>query len=225
MLSKLIRDIQQKVADSPSSMSIAMTELSLENLQEEPIQEMLLDLLAPTDLSRAKTLASICQEKTDGSPLYLKQYVSMLHEQGLLQYSSEVQEWVWDEKRIQTETQATQNVARMLQERMSALPSKSLQILQIAACLGECFHEQSLLHAWSSLLNHSPSEMVNPLAFAVKGGILKKSICRDSLSLYEWTNCQMLEASIVMLSAEELNKLKFGIVNFNIDYFMNFMYI
>lgn len=134
LLSKLIRDIKLQGPDDAA----AITELVIENLTESDTKQLLLDLLL-TDESKATGLARICHRKTHGNAFFLVHYLNMLHSRTLLEYNLGMTMWKWDEERIHNETGATENVVDLMKQKMKDLAPATMQLLQVAACLGSYF--------------------------------------------------------------------------------------
>jgi predicted ATPase len=214
MLRKLIRDMKHRAGTDVFGSSIVVTEIEIGNLHQEDILLLLVDLLGCADTSRLQSLASICHQKTAGNAFFLLQYLEQLHSKGLLEYSFGLGGWMWDEDRIKSETNATDNVVDLMKQKLSQLPPQTLTILQIAACLGSTFQQGSLFKVWQALQDTSEvadqTVFLDSISDAVDGGLLEKN---DENSTYHWIHDSILEAVVALLSPDELKSLQFDIGN------------
>lgn len=83
----------------------------------------------------AAPLAQLVHEKTGGNPLFAKQFLSSLVEQGLLTFDHEGARWTWRLDRIQAKGY-TDNVVDLMVGKLGRLPDEARNALQHLACLG-----------------------------------------------------------------------------------------
>jgi|GEM_PF-1547635 len=88
--------------------------------------------------SQSIGLSQILYEKTRGNPFFLKQFLSIVHENGLLVYDADSCHWRWDAERIE-HVPSTENVVLLLTQRIQTWPEQSREILSVASCLGNSF--------------------------------------------------------------------------------------
>ena len=206
MLSKLIRDIKQLP-------TVNVTEIRIGNLEEEDIALLLSDLLSSTSYGRLYDLARICHQKTAGNAFFVIQYLTRLYERGLLEYNFGLTKWCWDEERIKVETDATSNVVELMTEKLLSLTPGTLRLLQVAACLGSSFQEQTLYKAWGAVLD--PEQ--EPRCRETFQGYIKQAIndgfweTDDNREAYHWTHDSILEASVELINSEELKDMQYQI--------------
>mmetsp|Transcript_58147 Transcript_58147/g.142159 ORF Transcript_58147/g.142159 Transcript_58147/m.142159 type:complete len:1524 (+) Transcript_58147:182-4753(+) len=206
MLSKLIRDMKQRL-------TINVTEIHIGNLQEDDIALLLSDLLSSTDNDRLLELARICHQKTAGNAFFIIQYLTLLHERGLLEYNFGLTKWCWDEERIKVETDATSNVVDLMKEKLLNLPPGTLCLLQVAACLGSSFQEQSLYKAWGAVLDPEKEPRCREtfqqsIKQATDEGLWEKDENRET---YHWAHDSILDASVELMDSEELKEMQYQI--------------
>ncbi|WP_437939027.1 AAA family ATPase [Sorangium sp. So ce341] len=117
-------------------------------LDGEALAGMVLDML-PGAGDEAQALCSIVRAKTDGSPLFVEQFLRALHEQGLLSRDLATGRWRWEAERIERAA-VTDNVVALLTAKMGRLPEELRRTLAAGACVGAGF-EASLVSAAAGL--------------------------------------------------------------------------
>lgn len=216
MLSKLIRDMKHRCQNANvGGYYVHITEIEIGNLREDHIRQFLVDLLSASDTSSVAALSKICHQRTLGNAFFLIQYLTMLHNLCLLEYNLGLTRWMWDVNRIYDETSATENVVDLVMMKMSELPPSALQLLQVAACLGSTFTQSTLCTVWENLTraggvieNKSFQESI---AEAVEMGLLEKNDRCDMT--YQWVHDSILEATLALMSPQELKDLQFEVGN------------
>jgi PAS domain S-box-containing protein len=139
-----------QIQSSPHPLSL--TEIKLRPLTINAIDELISDTLqCPPEWTQP--LAELLFHKTSGNPLFLKQLLQSLYQQKLLIYNRETKHWQWDLEQIQA-LEITENVGELIQKKLTNLPSGTLEILKLAACLGNRFNLEFLaIAAQTSLVN------------------------------------------------------------------------
>ncbi|WP_187345868.1 ATP-binding protein [Sorangium cellulosum] len=117
-------------------------------LDGEALAGMVLDML-PGAGDEAQALCAIVRAKTDGSPLFVEQFLRALHEQGLLSRDLATGRWRWEAERIERAA-VTDNVVALLTAKMGRLPEELRRTLAAGACVGASF-EASLVSAAAGL--------------------------------------------------------------------------
>ena len=88
-------------------------------------------------------LAQVCLEKTKGNPFFLIQFLYMLKEEGLLRLETRHQKWGWDLPMILSQN-VTENVIDLMIAKIGKLPLPTVEILTLAACIGNNFEACTL---------------------------------------------------------------------------------
>jgi len=86
-------------------------------------------------IDSAKPLANLCLQKTGGNPFFLNQFLQTLYQQHLLEFDREHGEWRWQIEKIQ-QADFTDNVVELMVARLNQLPTKTREVLKIAAAIG-----------------------------------------------------------------------------------------
>jgi predicted ATPase len=84
---------------------------------------------------RATPLAQLVQEKTDGNPFFVIQFIYALVEEQLLTFDHDSARWFWDPNRIHAKGY-TDNVVELMVGKLNRLPAETQKTLQELACLG-----------------------------------------------------------------------------------------
>ncbi|AXK40098.1 serine/threonine-protein kinase PknK [Crenobacter cavernae] len=127
--------------------SVAYVELAPMAL--DAITEMVADTLF-CDADTARPLARLVKEKTGGNPFFAGQFLSTLYEEGLITFgggshgeADAAVRWRWDMARI-ARANITDNVVELMVGKLRKLPAEAVEVLKLAACLGNRFDLDSL---------------------------------------------------------------------------------
>ncbi len=116
---------------------------------------------------RARPLTRVVQEKTNGNPFFMHEFLKALYTEGLLQFDYTSGKWQWDLEQIRAK-EITDNVAGLLSIRVNRLPPKTQEVLKVAACIGNQFDLDML----AMIADMSPEEATLDLAEAITEGLL-----------------------------------------------------
>jgi PAS domain S-box-containing protein len=92
---------------------------------------------------RARLLAQLVQEKTEGNPFFAIQFLTALAEEGLLGFDPVARVWQWDINRIRPKSY-TDNVVDLLSGKLRRLSAPAQEALKHLACLGNAAEVASL---------------------------------------------------------------------------------
>lgn len=126
-------------------------QLKLGPLSEEASAAWLADTLA-NQVKEVESLAKLCYQKTAGNPFFLKQFVQALYEDRFLKLDLEQKRWIWDIKQVE-EKQMTDNVIELMTSKIKSLPREQVELLKLAACIGNRFNLEMLLNITGQSLN------------------------------------------------------------------------
>ncbi|MCO4744810.1 MAG: AAA family ATPase, partial [Proteobacteria bacterium] len=141
---------------------VRLTPLEVGNLSEDDLQAFVEDTLGGQP---ERELAQVLGEKTAGNPFFARQFLSSLHERGVLVRSGDV--WSWEAGSL-GELDITDNVARLLADNLRALPDATWNTLRVAACLGHRFELRTL----AAVADRPVQDVASDLWTAVDGGFL-----------------------------------------------------
>jgi predicted ATPase len=149
MISKAILDWKDP-RDNQTALTV--TEIYLENLDVESLQLFISELLSKDDrasMEKIGSLAALVHKRTNGNMYFVKAFLTMLVDEGLLKFLVVSLDWDWDISVIERETNATANVVDLIRGRVQSLSPEPLELLTIAACLGSHFDQDILQVAWT----------------------------------------------------------------------------
>ncbi len=151
-------------------------EIKLTPLKIEAVQQFIADALYTTT-KECQTLAELVWSKTNGNPFFMIQFLKSLYEEGLLRFklvppnlqSKEniLYKWEWNMSAIR-QRNITDNVVRLLAERVKKLLPETQRVLQFAACIGNRFDLELLSLAYE----HSLDETTKALQEAFEEGLV-----------------------------------------------------
>jgi predicted ATPase len=126
-----------------SSISIfTLEKIKLESFTPDAVNNLMSETLHLSP-RLTRPLSSILHHKTRGNPLFLKQLLDSLTEQGLIYINMKRQRWCWDLDKI-IELEISNDVLALLMNDVQRLPSDLQFGLQIASCLGSYVTESML---------------------------------------------------------------------------------
>ncbi len=117
--------------------NIPYHEITLMPLSIEAIQKLLQETyhLSKKDV---QPLSEVILEKTLGSPYFINQFLKQIHEEGFFTLDSNLRTWNVDILDIRSAT-ITENVANFISNKITTLPSDTLEIMKMGSLLGEEF--------------------------------------------------------------------------------------
>jgi PAS domain S-box-containing protein len=138
----------------------------LEPLTLHDIERLIADSLH-CELEHAQPLAQMVQEKTAGNPFFVIQFISALAEEELIAFDQSKGAWNWDLARIRAKG-FTDNVVDLMVGKLSRLPDKTRDAMQLLACLGNTAEIASL----TSIQGQAEGEIDSQMWDAVRAGLV-----------------------------------------------------
>ncbi|MET1115216.1 MAG: AAA family ATPase [Comamonas sp.] len=118
---------------------LRQTRIPLNEVELQPLPLQALEKLVCVSLhdksGHGAGLARLVWEKTRGNPLFSKQLLAEIAEQGLLHFDARARQWRWDTPAIMA-LGYSQNVAELVARRVQRMPAQTLHLLLLLACLG-----------------------------------------------------------------------------------------
>ena len=138
----------------------------LQPLTIKPVNQLIADTFK-CSIEKAKPLAKLIFQKTQGNPFFLTQLLQSLYQQDLLSFDYSTNLWEWDIARIQA-IAITENVVELTIDKIKKIDKRTQNVLKLAACIGNRFDLEIL-----SLVNEkSPSETAKELWLALQKGFI-----------------------------------------------------
>ena len=141
----------------------------LQPLQITHVNQFVSDTLH-SNLLKAKSLAQLVFNKTQGNPFFLIQLLKSLHQENLLSFDFSQGGWQWDIDRLQG-IDITDNVVELMVSKIQKLSQKTQNVLRLAACIGDKFtlevlaivHQKSQSETAKDLWEALQADLVVPL--------------------------------------------------------------
>ena len=140
-------------------------EIRVESLFASDVKNMLRDTL---QTEPSEELTNLIFEKTRGNCFFVKQLLQKIYEEKHIKYETEKGGWAVNLEGIQT-INISENVAEFMEEKLRRYPLSTLEMLTMAACIGNRF-EIGLLCTVSG--RRAPMEVVHLLWTAMEDGLL-----------------------------------------------------
>jgi histidine kinase len=180
----------------------------LNPLQVEDVSELLKDTFQYTDVEKVKVLSEVVTSKTGGNPFFIHQFIKTLYRERFIYFLSDVGCWQWDQDSI-TQFQVTDNVVELLVAKLQELHGQTLDILKIAACIGNEFETRTLAH----ISTVSEEDIRDQLQVVLRLEIIKSNTEDDWLSL-QFPHDNIRQAVYSLMDHREKNKIHFQVGNF-----------
>jgi predicted ATPase/signal transduction histidine kinase/tRNA A-37 threonylcarbamoyl transferase component Bud32 len=150
------------VAEGPAEVA----EIQVGPLEVGHITRLIADATHSTT-DAAQPLAELVRRKTLGAPLFVRQLLRTLHDDGLLRYDPAADRWTWDLKEVERR-QVEGDVVDLLMRNMEGLPEATRAVLELASCIGGRFDLGTLV----MLTGNDAGQVAEALRPAVEQGIV-----------------------------------------------------
>ena len=183
-------DERHPVAENVGAILMSLVPLAtvrLENLDKESVNDLCSDVLHLSPRI-TRPLAAALHSKTNGNPMFVRQLMRSLYEDGLLQYAASERRWSWDINAIRTKAVAD-NAVDLLIAMMASYGPEVRRLLQVASCLGFRFDVAALtlLVSASDDLGASGSEISSHIDTVMADGLL----LTDGANAYRFSHDQI----------------------------------
>jgi len=116
--------------------------ITLPPLDMEDISHLIADTLN-LEGDDVASLVDAVYRKTEGNPFFTKIFLHSLYDKKILHFSHDAG-WQWDADEIKR-MEATENVIRLMIDRINSLPGAAREMLKISSCLGNTFNLEYLV--------------------------------------------------------------------------------
>src|ERR687885_243585 len=123
--------------DAMAKAGATVNTLTLEPLSSKSLNHLVADTLN-CDPSRARPLADLVAQKTQGNPFFATQFLKALHQDGLIEFDRVAGCWQCDIVRVR-EAALTDDVVEFMALQLQKLPPGTQNVLKLAACVGNQF--------------------------------------------------------------------------------------
>lgn len=122
--------------------------ITLKPLSLHQVSLLVADTLGEGERGSAQTdmggLSQLLFNKTQGNPFFLTTLLKTLYAEKLISYHISRGKWQWDIQAIQAVGIIDSNVVELIARNIQKLPSDTVKILQLAACIGNQFNLEVL---------------------------------------------------------------------------------
>jgi len=125
------------VVDELQKANAVINTIELANLQPEDVNHLLQESLK-CFAQQTQSLTNLIYQKTQGNAFFTHQFLQTLYQEALLRFDFEQRQWQWDVEQI-TAQNITANVVELMTNKIDKLPTKTVAVLQLAACMGNQF--------------------------------------------------------------------------------------
>lgn len=159
----------------PAAQLLAHTRLHVERyiqidvgpLGQRDVRDMLSDALQRTGAD-VDAVADLVHGISSGNPFFVREFLISLRDRGYINFDVASGDWMLDLESI-ADVSVPDSVARMLADRLVDMPRETLDLLDIASCIGNGFD----LLALSNITGRSLSRIASDLKPAVEGSLIK----------------------------------------------------
>ncbi|UQA62702.1 ATP-binding sensor histidine kinase [Polyangium aurulentum] len=144
-------------------------------------------------IEEAVPLARLVYDKTAGNPFFAIQFLTTLHQEGLLELDATELAWRWNVERIRAKG-FTDNVVDLIVRKVKRLPAATVDALKLAACVGNTASVDTL----AALCGRSEDDLHEALWPAEHEGLLLR---RDGT--YTFVHDRVQEASYSLIPEEQ----------------------
>jgi predicted ATPase len=209
LLSKVIQDLK---VGARTEEEYGVTEISIGNLSNESVKEMLMDLLSVPE-QRIQGLSDICYKRTMGNVFFVKVFLTMLHDANILEFQMGSFQWTWDDSIVEMESAATENVVDVIKAKMEKYPDDMKLLLKVASCLGNAFERDIVELLWSDLEPKRTDTRTGSLEQLLKVAVrdmLFEPVGEDS---YRFVHDKIQETALLLIPDTELATFQSSIGN------------
>ena len=142
-----------------------ISSITLSPLNQAQVNELVSDTLnrEPADCNG---LSNLIFEKTNGNPFFVTQFFRKLHDDGYISYDPERYRWNWQIEEIR-DLNITDNVVDLMAQKIRQLPEETVEMLKLAACVGDTFDLRTL----AAISEKSPYEVASILWTSMVEGL------------------------------------------------------
>ncbi|MGE5468310.1 MAG: response regulator [Ignavibacteria bacterium] len=172
--------------------------LSLAPLSEADVAGLIADTLHTHD---AGELVRLVLAKSAGNPLFVRQFLLNLYDEGLLGYDTAQRRWTWDLARIDA-AELGEDAAELMAQRLRRLSPAAQRALQIAACIGNRFAADTV-GAAALGCGEGEAEIATGLAEALHEGLIGEVLGAPGGNVLRFAHDRIQQAAYGMLGEGE----------------------
>ncbi|MEK8019145.1 MAG: AAA family ATPase, partial [Candidatus Parabeggiatoa sp.] len=182
--------------------------LFLPNLSQDDVNSLIADAVNQ-ELSATKPLTALVYEKTQGNAFFTHEFLKSLYKQDLLSFAVQTQTWQWEIAKIAA-LDITSNVVDLMTGKIKQLPTATIEMVKLAACIGNLFDLQTL----SIIAQQSPADTLSHFWAAIAEGLLLpldenyKHVAKSGLnSHFKFQHDRIQQAAYALIDADKQQAL------------------
>lgn len=183
---EIVRDVVQHGVEART--------LVLGPLSSRHIGELVIDFLKCPE-EKGMALGEHIFRKTAGNPFFVNQFLKTLYDKGKIRFEPE-KGWTWNESDIAS-MQVTDNVVRLMADKIALLDENTQGILKISSCIGNRFDLETLSH----VLGKSLIDVLTYLKSAIEEGYV-----RHIGDMYIYHHDRIQEAAYSLISEADRSR-------------------
>ncbi|PSB11314.1 serine/threonine protein kinase [Pleurocapsa sp. CCALA 161] len=162
-------------------------------------------------------LAQLLLQRTHGNPFLIHLLLQSFEREKLLTFDFDSLSWQWSISELLTTSVVNHNILELVCNNLNQLPDTCLQILKLAACIGNRFDLTLLTHIWqktakfnnssnSSTIQLDQEAIAQELNSALQEGIIIVEHLQSTAS-YQFSHDRVYQTVYSLLPAAELSRL------------------
>ncbi|MFN3236432.1 MAG: ATP-binding protein [Pseudomonadales bacterium] len=175
-------------------------QFKLDNLNQDSVKQLLTSCLYRSP-EEVEGLAEIVHQKTRGNPLAVREFLNEVYRAKHLFFDRKHREWNWDIDGISM-SKPTNNVGEVLAQNLGKLDRSTLEVLKIAACIGDEFSLDTVKRVSGLSFSESSASLIH----AVSEGFLLYSDS-GSRSVYKFAHQQIQQAAYQLMNGIERGQI------------------
>lgn len=182
--------------------SIIVNTMTLKPLKTPILTELIGDTVHQAP-EKTRSLATLIQQKTEGNPFFVNEFLKNLHAHELLTFNPQSQWWEWEMEQIHAQD-LTNNVIELLLRKLKRLPEETQEVLRLAACVGARFDLTTL----SIICQRSRDNVFQELKVALQMGlILARSSLNEELVIedFQFGHDRIQQAAYTLIDPAQKN--------------------
>eukprot|EP01117_Protostelium_nocturnum_P003161 TRINITY_DN1409_c0_g2_i1.p1 TRINITY_DN1409_c0_g2~~TRINITY_DN1409_c0_g2_i1.p1 ORF type:complete len:1959 (-),score=798.60 TRINITY_DN1409_c0_g2_i1:751-6627(-) len=141
--------------------SMKVSQLFLNNLELGHISQLVSDTLH-CNPKESEQLSDLILKRTKGNPFFVAMFLTNLHRENLLHFSSENGKWMWDIHKIE-KLNATDNVVELMTKRIRDFDSSTQKVIAFAAAIGNKFNINTLALVCKDTIENTSDHLWNAI--------------------------------------------------------------